>query len=355
MRLETPHSQAGVAGRPAQGVAELLRRVARQGTQLLARFCGTLESAGRRLWPCSRRIAARSRGRWSRHAWVTPPGRDGAEDATGLSRGGSRFEATDATGLSRGPSRFAATASRLQLRGYKPGALASRMPRACPVEGSRFEATVRFLRTFASCYRSAVLLCSKWKRTPWRRPMRIEPYTVEECRFAYCYHVYLRWSTHCRRSQPALSRLSSAVAQEQAQEYGIGLLEWQAAETEVRALVSLQPGEAVAVCASKLKGRTSKWLREELKLDQPTSLLSKATSPAPRARAIRPPSTVTSISRANITATPTELSRRVTSAVSRMPTRNTSAPSTLSRCCASTSFWGRGADVVCSLRPRLGP
>jgi REP element-mobilizing transposase RayT len=105
--------------------------------------------------------------------------------------------------------------------------------------------------------------------------MHIEPYTVEECRFAYCYHVYLRWCTHRRRSFPALARLSSALAKELAAECGIELLEWETAESEVRALASLQPGELVAACASKLKGRTSKWLRQELHLEQPENLLSK--------------------------------------------------------------------------------
>jgi REP element-mobilizing transposase RayT len=105
--------------------------------------------------------------------------------------------------------------------------------------------------------------------------MRIEPYTREECRFAYCYHVYLRWATHRRRPYPALAQLSYAVARELAQEYGITLLEWEATEKEVGTLVSLSPGEPVSACASKLKGRTSKWLRQQLGLEQPENLLSK--------------------------------------------------------------------------------
>jgi REP element-mobilizing transposase RayT len=105
--------------------------------------------------------------------------------------------------------------------------------------------------------------------------MRIEPYTIEECRFAYCYHVYLRWCTHRRRPYPALARLTATVARELVAGYGIELLEWEAAESEVRVLVSLRPRESVAACASKLKGRTSKWLRQELRLEQPASLLSK--------------------------------------------------------------------------------
>jgi REP element-mobilizing transposase RayT len=105
--------------------------------------------------------------------------------------------------------------------------------------------------------------------------MLIEPYTIDECRFAYCYHVYLRWGTHRRRPYPALVGLASARARELAQEYSIELLEWEPAEREVATLVSLQPGESVSACASKLKGRTSKWLREELNLAQPENLLSK--------------------------------------------------------------------------------
>jgi REP element-mobilizing transposase RayT len=105
--------------------------------------------------------------------------------------------------------------------------------------------------------------------------MHIEPYAIDECRFAYCYHVYLRWGTHRRHACAALPRLSCTVARELAREYGIELLEWETAETEVRTLVSLRPEETVAACAGKLKGRTSKWLRRELKLAQPTALLSK--------------------------------------------------------------------------------
>jgi REP element-mobilizing transposase RayT len=105
--------------------------------------------------------------------------------------------------------------------------------------------------------------------------MHIEPYAIEECRFAYCYHVYLRWGTHRRWPFPALPRLSCSGARELVHEYGLELREWEATEKEVGTLVSLPPGEPVSACAGKLKGRTSKWLRQELKLAQPENLLSK--------------------------------------------------------------------------------
>lgn len=58
--------------------------------------------------------------------------------------------------------------------------------------------------------------------------------------------------------------------------YDIRVLECVTSTTELRCIVSLKPAEPISVCASKLKGRVSKWLREELQLTemQPV-LLSK--------------------------------------------------------------------------------
>ena len=39
-------------------------------------------------------------------------------------------------------------------------------------------------------------------------------------------------------------------------------------------LVSLKPEESISACASKLKGRVSRWLREALRREQPENLVS---------------------------------------------------------------------------------
>jgi REP element-mobilizing transposase RayT len=57
--------------------------------------------------------------------------------------------------------------------------------------------------------------------------------------------------------------------------YDIRVLECETNETDLRCIVSLKPVENISGCASKLKGRVSKWLREELKLADPQLILSK--------------------------------------------------------------------------------
>jgi putative transposase len=59
------------------------------------------------------------------------------------------------------------------------------------------------------------------------------------------------------------------------QPYDIHVLEAAASETDVKLLASLLPKETVAACASKAKGRVSKWLREQLDLREPEKLLSR--------------------------------------------------------------------------------
>jgi REP element-mobilizing transposase RayT len=58
-------------------------------------------------------------------------------------------------------------------------------------------------------------------------------------------------------------------------DYNIHVLEASTNETDVRMLASLLPGETVAACAGKAKGRVSKWLREQLQLRDPQKLLSR--------------------------------------------------------------------------------
>jgi len=44
--------------------------------------------------------------------------------------------------------------------------------------------------------------------------------------------------------------------------HAVHVLECEASSRDVRALVSLQPGDAVAACEGKIKGQAAKWLRE---------------------------------------------------------------------------------------------
>ena len=105
--------------------------------------------------------------------------------------------------------------------------------------------------------------------------MFIQPYHLDELKFAWCYRVYYRWRTHRASPEPALARLDQRTLDALLQPYGIHVLEATANETDVKLLASLLPAETVAACAGKAKGRVSKWLREELELHEPERLLSR--------------------------------------------------------------------------------
>ena len=105
--------------------------------------------------------------------------------------------------------------------------------------------------------------------------MFIQPYHRDDLHFAYCYRVYIRWRTHRGKAYPPLARVDQARLTALVSEYGISVLECASDATDVLAQVSLKPTETISVCASKLKGQVSKWLREELHLNLPTDLLSK--------------------------------------------------------------------------------
>ena len=104
--------------------------------------------------------------------------------------------------------------------------------------------------------------------------MLIEPFRADELQFAYCYRVYLRWRTYRGKPLPVLADLALPVIQEIGTRYDLHVLESTCSDIEVLLLVSLRPEEAVAACASKLKGQVSKWLREKLQLSAPAKLVS---------------------------------------------------------------------------------
>lgn len=103
----------------------------------------------------------------------------------------------------------------------------------------------------------------------------LRPYELRELTFAYCYRVYLRWRTHKNQARPELARLDQPTLDQITQPYGIRVLEANCDEKNVLVLASLEPGESVSGCAGKLKGQTSKWLREALALEAPANLVSK--------------------------------------------------------------------------------
>jgi len=105
--------------------------------------------------------------------------------------------------------------------------------------------------------------------------MLLTDYQLDELHFAYCFHLYLRWQTQCRRPCAPLAQLDGSTLRSLTDRFAIHILTCESDPTEVRVLASLQPQETPAACASKLKGQTSKWLRETLGLRQPQDLLSK--------------------------------------------------------------------------------
>lgn len=105
--------------------------------------------------------------------------------------------------------------------------------------------------------------------------MYLQPYQHRELHFAFCYRVYFRWRTHRGLPCPLLANLERAVLDGLVRPYDIRVLQCASSATDLLGVVSLRPSETISGCASKLKGRVSKWLREGLQLEQPVNLLSK--------------------------------------------------------------------------------
>ncbi len=105
--------------------------------------------------------------------------------------------------------------------------------------------------------------------------MLIQPYRIDELHFAYQYQACFRWRTHRSRPCLPLAKLDLPVLDEIARSFGIHVLKCAGDSTDLLLLTSLQPRETIAGCASKLKGQTSKWLRESLSLQAPMNLLAR--------------------------------------------------------------------------------
>jgi REP element-mobilizing transposase RayT len=105
--------------------------------------------------------------------------------------------------------------------------------------------------------------------------MRLYTYQPHEIHFAFCYRVFFSWRTYRALPLTALPTLQRSTLHALLQPYNIRVLECVTNATELKCIVSLTPTETISACASKLKGRVSKWLRDELRLTQPELLLSK--------------------------------------------------------------------------------
>jgi REP element-mobilizing transposase RayT len=105
--------------------------------------------------------------------------------------------------------------------------------------------------------------------------MQVADYRLEELRFAYCYHAFLHWRTHRRKPYPPLTILDKNTLHALVEPLGLHVLECDNRPTECRVLTSLQPAESVSACASKLKGRVSKWLRQQVGLQEAQALLAR--------------------------------------------------------------------------------
>jgi REP element-mobilizing transposase RayT len=105
--------------------------------------------------------------------------------------------------------------------------------------------------------------------------MRLFDYQPHEIHFAFCYRVYFSWQTYRRIPVSPLATLRRTMLNSLLHAYNIRVLECVTSATELRCIVSLKPTEAISVCASKLKGRVSKWLSAELQITEPHSMLSK--------------------------------------------------------------------------------
>ena len=104
--------------------------------------------------------------------------------------------------------------------------------------------------------------------------MYCEPYNASQLHLAYCHRIHFRFQTHSRLPQPCLEALRQDEFQACLDPYGIRLLDVASDDVDLICQVSLRPEECVSACASKFKGRLSKWLRAAQGTDAPAKLLA---------------------------------------------------------------------------------
>ena len=105
--------------------------------------------------------------------------------------------------------------------------------------------------------------------------MNLGTYHPHEIHFAYCYRVYFSWRTYRAHSNSHLPTLHRAILDALLRPYDVRVLECATSDTDLRCIVSLKPIESISGCASKLKGRVSKWLRNACALTDTQPILSK--------------------------------------------------------------------------------
>ncbi len=105
--------------------------------------------------------------------------------------------------------------------------------------------------------------------------MHRTPYSADNLNFAYSIQVYFRWGTYRRRPISPLSDLDIDDIRGLAKNYGIHTLECSSDSRNAILLASLRPSDPVSACASKLKGRLTKHIRELPAFPPDTSIFSK--------------------------------------------------------------------------------
>ncbi len=90
--------------------------------------------------------------------------------------------------------------------------------------------------------------------------MLIQPYHLDELKFAWNFHAYICSRTYYRQPFAALRQLNKETLIELLEPYDLRVLESTTDEIEFRVLLSLSYRESIATAASKLKGRISKWI-----------------------------------------------------------------------------------------------
>lgn len=93
--------------------------------------------------------------------------------------------------------------------------------------------------------------------------LRPVDYSLDELKFAYAYHLYLRWQMHRNRISESLAQLNTVTLQSLVLHHSIHILKCKATNHDVRLLVSLRPSDAAAAAEGRIKGQAAKWLRQQ--------------------------------------------------------------------------------------------
>ena len=100
--------------------------------------------------------------------------------------------------------------------------------------------------------------------------MLIQPYQLDELKFAWCYRVFFRWRTWRRVPVPSLAGLTAESLNPRLEQYQIRLLEFGSDAIDTRALVSVEPQESTSSAAIKTKGQLCKAVGEQVSSNQKT-------------------------------------------------------------------------------------